>query len=349
MVSLSTPGSVGNHLFDRWTIDGVDHHTRTPTFLAIGNHTAVAHYQLPSTLTITATLDGVANGPTIQCSPNDLGNQSSVMAPGTLSYRPGQNIELTRPASLDGVAVFRRWTIDGVPHSSTGQVSRAHGYQVTTRFVAEYESVPCFESDLGTALQMGDETLVTGLDLGFDFPLPGGGTTRTVDVCDNGYIWLLSGNAGNLVENEPGDLWLIQGPPRVCPFWFDMSFQGAGGDVYFNTSGGRAVITWNRAVEANVQHGPLPGRFTVQCQLTADGLMRFSYSGAFPTAGRALIGWSPGNGATAPSFTDFSGTFGQRKPNRRPTRCSSRGSGPSMSPTRSSSQNPTVKVAIEAT
>ncbi|MCP4967667.1 MAG: hypothetical protein GY926_20840, partial [bacterium] len=148
-----------------------------------------------------------------------------------------------------------------------------------------------------------DESLSTGHALGFDFPLPNGGTTNTIDICSNGYIWWVSGSSSK-IDPSPSGTEFDSEPARLCPFWSDISFDGIADDVYFNTFTDRAVITWNRAKKANTS-APTPRLFTVQCQIFRSGRIQISYSGGIPTSGLCIVGWTQGGGTNGSYWQDF--------------------------------------------
>ncbi|HEX5054108.1 MAG TPA: hypothetical protein VFZ65_20185 [Planctomycetota bacterium] len=283
----------GTNYFHHWEIDGVAGPLRAnnQTFVADADRTCAAIFEAPRLLNVTATLDGAPVAQTITCSPNDLLGNASVATPGPLAFLRDEPFALSAPIEINGQDVLHRFTVDGVETPSfRGTLSTS--VAANAAIVAEYESVPCFESDIGQALGMGDDSLATGLALGFDFPLPGvsGTTTDAIDVCSNGFLWLVSGGTTSTDATPTGqefeDLM-----PRIAPFWADLTFPGSA-DVYFRTLPGRAVITWH---DARLQGGSLP--FTVQCQLFANGTVRCYWSNSVPSTGASLVGVSDGGGA----------------------------------------------------
>jgi hypothetical protein len=167
---------------------------------------------------------------------------------------------------------------------------------------------PCFESNIGTALALTDDSTVAR-PLGFSFPFPGGSTTD-IGVCSNGFIWL-SGTQTNADFSATVAEFLgsVQATPRLAPAWRDFNPEAAGSDdVYFNTFADRAVITWHNLVRFG---GTQP--MTVQCQMLADGSFYFFYdvnydsTGGTFAEGRSLIGIKSGTGTIAdPGVTDYS-------------------------------------------
>ena len=49
---------------------------------------------------------------------------------------------------------------------------------------------PCFESNLGTNLGLGDDQVSQGNALGFTFNGPGNTAVTAIDISSNGFIWL---------------------------------------------------------------------------------------------------------------------------------------------------------------
>jgi hypothetical protein len=161
---------------------------------------------------------------------------------------------------------------------------------------------PCYQPSLGTNLALTDDSVAVGLPLGFAFPMPGGGTTSSISVSSNGFVWLG-------VRADPGCcngdvLKLVAQMARIAPLWLDLD-PGAGGAVWFNAfpaSGGTlasAVVTWEDVPEFGAA-APM----TFQLQLFADGSFTTFYDANFALAPQpqthvALCGVSEGGGAVA--------------------------------------------------
>jgi hypothetical protein len=115
---------------------------------------------------------------------------------------------------------------------------------------------PCWETNLGASLALGDDTYSSALTLGFPFTF--GGTPYTsIVVCSNGYVWLgTAAPAGIAPDYTPTEAELSSQGPRIAPLWLDFNPTIAGsGNIWFNTfppAGsvpGRAVITWSNVFE----------------------------------------------------------------------------------------------------
>lgn len=166
------------------------------------------------------------------------------------------------------------------------------------------QSFPCYETNLGANLGLGDDQVASGMPLGFSFPRPGGGNVTTIDVSSNGFVWLATNPNPRCCNGEA--VKLVSQPPSVCPLWIDLDPSAAapGGGVFFNafaataSTPARAVVTWKDVPEFNSS----AGTFTFQLQLNSTGAM-FCYYGPNIVLQQhtALVGVSEGN--TNPSGT----------------------------------------------
>ena len=73
--------------------------------------------------------------------------------------------------------------------------------------------IPCFNSTLGTSLELGDDDTGQGLSLGFTFTYAGVPYTQ-ICVCSNGYVWL---GATSVTGGDPtpSEAELSAGAPRA--------------------------------------------------------------------------------------------------------------------------------------
>jgi hypothetical protein len=175
----------------------------------------------------------------------------------------------------------------------------------------------------GTMRGGGDDVVVGPLALGFWFPLPDGQIVDSVYVDTNGRIGA-GGTYSVWTESLTGpNFGMLTGAGVICPFWTDLEDQdGLGDQVWFDSQGGVAVVTWRDVAEKN---NPYPRKpFTFQAQLYPDGAVRFVYGGEMVRvtdiqsagphfAGTAIVGLSNGaqGGAHAhasrqPEPVDFS-------------------------------------------
>jgi hypothetical protein len=160
------------------------------------------------------------------------------------------------------------------------------------------EAQGCFNLNVGTSLNLTDDSNSAALPLGFTFTFNGVGYTDIV-VCSNGYIWF--GPTGAVADYTASIAELTTGAPRLCPAWGDWNPSAVGsGNVYFNTAPGTATITW-----AGVYEFGHTTPIDMQVVLDAASGIRITY-GANPMVGGTfgggtpiLIGASPGGAAVA--------------------------------------------------
>lgn len=178
-------------------------------------------------------------------------------------------------------------------------------------------SAQCFETNYGTLLGTGDDTLFATQPMNISFPMGGTFTSYThVAVNTNGaaFLWNAatgivgalgtgySTSASTIVTNLRGS---AGGSPRIAPYWRDLNFLAAnnGGVWLNNTLPGKCVITWANAVH----YSNNPPIFTFQAQLFDTGEVKFFYSGSAQNYNTVPIcGISRGGGVADPGVTDLS-------------------------------------------
>ena len=136
---------------------------------------------------------------------------------------------------------------------------------------------PCFQSQLGTNLNLGDDQVAQNNALGFTFPGPAGPVT-SIDISSNGFVWLASSNDNGCCTGYlPA---FLTGLPRIAVMWGDLDPWTAGA-VWFNTfpaAGSQpasAVVTWDGVPEYG---DTVP--MTMQLQLFADGSFSMLFDGS---------------------------------------------------------------------
>lgn len=154
----------------------------------------------------------------------------------------------------------------------------------------------CYESDIGTLVGFGEETVFGPVPLGFAFPFAG--TTFTdILIATSGFI------TPGVTSNGPGLIntaaELLSGLPRICPLWSHLYCEGG---VWFNSlpaSGSnprRAVITWLDA--RDFISGP---NFTFQLQIADNGAISMWWDPGFSMPFEDhLVGFSGGAPAVNP-------------------------------------------------
>ncbi|MBL8751842.1 MAG: hypothetical protein JNK15_00970 [Planctomycetes bacterium] len=167
-------------------------------------------------------------------------------------------------------------------------------------------SAQCYEPLTGASIGTGDDVVLPIQSLGFAFPF--NGTTYTdVHVSTNGFVYL-----SNLGVPLPGGAnccagttaTLVAGSPMISPFWSDLNMIAGTGSVLYNALPGKAVITWQNAVE----YGTTAPTFSFQLTLDSSGVIQFAYDGRvqIATAGDYLVGMSEGAAAVVPPASDYS-------------------------------------------
>jgi hypothetical protein len=108
---------------------------------------------------------------------------------------------------------------------------------------------PCFDLNVGTNLNLGDDDTAQGLPLGFTFTFDGVGYTD-ICVCSNGYIWF-GPTAALGGDYTPDVTELLTDAPRICPLWTDFNtYEPGSGQVYYdNSTPGVAKVTWAGVAE----------------------------------------------------------------------------------------------------
>ena len=185
---------------------------------------------------------------------------------------------------------------------------------LTTLLLATGLSAQCFESNFGTSLGVGDDSLLALTPMNITFPMGGIATSYThVHPSTNGFLYLTNGTAASgassystsaatMVTNLRGTAGSF---PRIAPYWRDLNLLAANSAGLFvnNTIPGKCVVTWVNAVHFN-QTSPV---FTFQAQLFASGEVRFFYSGtAQNVVACPIAGISEGNLVADPGVSNLS-------------------------------------------
>jgi hypothetical protein len=178
---------------------------------------------------------------------------------------------------------------------------------------AQLTSLPCFESNLGTNLGLGDDQVAPANALGFTFPGPGNVSVAAIDISSNGFVWLGTDPNSRCCDGDP--LAFVSDQPSIAPWWVDLYPPGAGpnGGVFFNTfpaspaGPARAVVTWADLPEFGT-NGP---NFTIQLQLDSTGAISFYYDANLSNQWHtALLGVTEGSanptGSAVANPVDFS-------------------------------------------
>ncbi|MEZ5962944.1 MAG: hypothetical protein R3F56_03765 [Planctomycetota bacterium] len=220
----------------------------------------------------------------IQISGVPTGPTSWLIVPGqgcALAGQYGQGC----PKPCDTLEEFAASTVDLSPNALQFTL------QADGSYVISQCTSGCFDTSFTNNLALTDDSLAVGLSLGFTFPFCGG-STSTIDVCSNGFVWLVSGSS-TLVDFSPTQDEFRDNPARVAPLWMDLrpgpTYPGG---VYFDALPGKAIITWDQ-LEA---YGVTGSSNTMQLQLFPNGDMIFAYQSVLNNA-------TTGNGAAIAGFT----------------------------------------------
>jgi hypothetical protein len=186
---------------------------------------------------------------------------------------------------------------------------------LSTLALCAVASAQCFETNFGTQIGLGDDTLLAAQAIGFNFPMNGVNHTHIIPNT-NGVAFLhtaatgalgttatgYSTSAATMLTNLRG---AAGGAPRLAAYWRDLNFTAANsGAVWANNSvANRFVITWANGVHFG-QTSPV---FTVQMQIFSNGEVRYFYSGTTSnTALGVTTGVSNGGGIADPGASDLS-------------------------------------------
>ncbi|MEZ5965929.1 MAG: kelch repeat-containing protein [Planctomycetota bacterium] len=159
-------------------------------------------------------------------------------------------------------------------------------------------------SEIAAGGLLPENTVSAPLSLGFTFSMPGGVSTTSIVVDDNGRV-LADTNATSSSTPTPSAMRL--GPAVIAPFWTDLST--ARGSLRFtaNPGAGLAVLTWRNVPQAGMNNG-----YTFQLRLRVDGSFAITYvqvSNWMTSAGalsdNVLVGCSAGGGIADPGASDF--------------------------------------------
>ena len=142
-------------------------------------------------------------------------------------------------------------------------------------------------------LALGDDDVGTlALPTPFNYP---GGSTSTLTICSNGYIWMQSPNRA--IDFSPTATELFSNAARLMPMWCDAVPDGlrnmANVFAQVDTLNNKAYVSW---LNIPIRGG---GAMNVQCELDlTSGAVEYRY-GAISCGNAAIVGWTPGRGPSA--------------------------------------------------
>ncbi|MBL8756697.1 MAG: hypothetical protein JNK15_25600 [Planctomycetes bacterium] len=150
------------------------------------------------------------------------------------------------------------------------------------------------------ALAFQDDDVQGPFALPFPFTYPGG-TTNSIDIASNGFIWLQSGSSpfnSRCCDADPAIF--LADPASIAALWMDL-YPPGGGSVYFDVGGGEAHITWAGVPE--YFNGPAQ---TAQITLRANGSFRLAWGSVSNSSHDLLVGFTQGTSTIDPGSSDFS-------------------------------------------
>ena len=162
---------------------------------------------------------------------------------------------------------------------------------------------PCFVTQFGTPLNLGDDQVAPNNALGFTFPGPAG-PISSIDISSNGFVWLGSNTDHGCCHGDVPTF--LTSMARIAPMWMDID-PGTAGNVWFKTfpaAGSQpasAVVTWDGVLE----FGELVP-MTFQLQLFADGSFTFLYDSACTNVWHDVLTGVTQGGAAVANPVDFS-------------------------------------------
>lgn len=152
-----------------------------------------------------------------------------------------------------------------------------------------------------TVIASTDENVVPVALPGAGFTHPGG-TSLSVGVGSNGYLWL---DATTTSDWTPTTIDLARQGPRIAALWSDLN-PGAGGQVSHEPDPGNPsgyIINW----QAVPEFGNAGNLNTVQVQLDlSTGSFTLAWQGVALTANPAVVGYSEGGLVNPPPDVDLS-------------------------------------------
>jgi hypothetical protein len=158
------------------------------------------------------------------------------------------------------------------------------------------QTPPCFESNIGPDLQLGDDQVTTRA-LGFTFPFAGR-STAVISISSNGFVWLGSNSDSGCCNGSLAEF--LSELARIAVVWTDLD-PSSGGSVHLATFPGRAVVTWNAVPE----YGEFQN-ITAQVQLLADGAVIVAWQSPLAVVSHAtLVGITPGGSTPGVRALDF--------------------------------------------
>lgn len=160
-------------------------------------------------------------------------------------------------------------------------------------------ATPAWYPATGAAIPLFSSAVSGPQSLGFTLAYPGG-TTTTVWIASNGFVWPIASSNSGAGNPNPADLLTLG--PRWCPLWSDLD-PGAGGQVQFDVDAqnGAAYVTFT-----NVPERFAANTVSFQVAMFATGVVEYHFGSCTLTNHPTLTGWSPGVACHDPGSVDLS-------------------------------------------
>lgn len=156
-----------------------------------------------------------------------------------------------------------------------------------------------------------DDALSVPLTLPFTFPVPGVGSTNTITIGSNGFVYLAAETSPShdICGGYYGEiLRFANGPPRIAAFWHDLD-PTAGGSLHYDVDPANQFvrITWNQIPTWSVTNAPNTAQLTLRANGDVD--LVTGPLGNPVIGDRAIMGYAAGGGTPLPPMRDITATL----------------------------------------
>lgn len=136
-----------------------------------------------------------------------------------------------------------------------------------------------------------DQTVAVALPSAFNYP---GGTTSSIGVCSNGFLWMDGTNTGNDFSPTVGEI--FGNPARLMPMWCDGVADGAinVNNVFaeHDVATNKFYVSWN----ALPVYGGVGGTLDLQVEFDLTTMeIEIRYGATASSGNVAIVGWTPGS------------------------------------------------------
>jgi len=164
------------------------------------------------------------------------------------------------------------------------------GYSVT-------DGTPAWFTPTSPNLAHGDDALTTHtLPFSFNFP---GGTTTSVRMVSNGFLWLSNTQTDDDYTPTIGEL--ASGAARFAPAWMDLN-PTAAGTTHFDVDPSNTAVYFTWSGVPHWTSGTYGAGNTFQLVLRSNGEAEFRYRAVPNQINTSVVGWSRGSTGAPPSI-----------------------------------------------